>query len=493
MPTLAKAPVTAVILAAGQGTRMKSARPKVLHELCGRPMIHHVVDAAFAAGAASVVVVVGHGRDEVRAYLQAAFGERVRTAVQDVQAGTGHAVRCALPALALGGDAERVLVLYGDTPLLEPAELAGLGRALDVEPSAPLAMLTVRVPDPTGYGRIVRDQAGRVVRIVEHKDASADERAIDEINPGIYLARAGFLREAVGRLTPNNAQGELYLTDVVAMASAAGGVAPVVSRDAASLAGINDRAQLAAAEELLYGRIADAHRRAGATLRAGVRVDASVVVEPEAVIEHGVVLRGQTRIGAGARVDVGSVLTDVTVAEGATLKPYTIAQSSTIGARAQIGPFSHLRPDSHVEADAHVGNFVETKKTTLRRGAKANHLAYLGDGEIGEGANIGAGTIFCNYDGFRKHRTEIGAGAFVGSDSQIVAPVRIGDGAYVATGTTVTRDVPAGALAISRVRQENKEGYADRLKGRLAQGAKAAHSQQTAKSETTAEPEKKGS
>ncbi len=470
MSTPAESPVTAVILAAGQGTRMKSARPKVLHELCGRPMIHHVVDAAFAAGAADVIVVVGHGRDEVTAYLAGAFGGRVRTAVQDVQQGTGHAVRCALPALSPSAD--RVFVFYGDTPLLDPVELAQLPRALDTDASAPLALLTVRVADPTGYGRIVRDAGGRVVRVVEQKDATPAERAVDEVNPGIYLARAAFLREAVAALTPNNAQGELYLTDVIEMAAPAGGVAPVLVKDAASLAGINDRAQLAAAEDLLYGRVADAHRRAGATVRTGARIDAGVAVGPDAVIEHGVVLRGKTHVGAGARIDVGSVLTDVTVAAAAVLKPYTIGQSATIGERAQIGPFSHLRPDSRIEADAHIGNFVETKKTTVRRGAKANHLAYLGDGDIGEGANIGAGTIFCNYDGFKKHRTDIGPGAFIGSDSQIVAPVRIGAGAYVATGTTVTRDVPDGALAISRVRQENKEGYAERLRGRLKAGDK---------------------
>ena len=470
MPTHPNVPSTAVILAAGQGTRMKSARPKVLHELCGRPMIHHVVNAALAAGAEDVIVVVGHGRDEVAAYLAGAFGGRVRTAVQETQQGTGHAVRCALPALSPSAD--RVFVLYGDTPLLDPAELGRLPQALDADPAAPLALLTVRVPDPSGYGRIVRDAAGRVVRVVEQKDATPAERAVDEINPGIYLARADFLREAVAALSPNNAQGELYLTDVIAAAARAGGVAPVTSRDAVSLAGINDRAQLAAAEDLLYGRIADALRRAGATVRAGARVDAGVSVEPDAVIEHAVVLRGATRIGRGARIDVGSVLTSVVVAAGAVVKPYTVAEESTIGELAQIGPFSHLRPSSHIEAEAHVGNFVETKKTTVRRGAKANHLAYLGDGDIGEGANIGAGTIFCNYDGFRKHRTDIGPGAFIGSDSQIVAPVRIGAGAYVATGTTVTRDVPDGALAISRVRQENKEGYADRLKARLKAGEK---------------------
>ena len=279
-------------------------------------------------------------------------------------------------------------------------------------------------------------------------------------------------REALAKITTDNAQGELYLTDIVAQAAKAGGAAVVVARDASSLVGINDRAQLAAAEEVLYGRIADRLRRGGVTIRTSARVDAGVVVEADAVIEHAVVLRGQTRVGAGARIDVGSVLTDVVVEAGASVKPYTVASQSSIGAGAQIGPFSHLRPDSQIEADAHIGNFVETKKTVVRKGAKANHLAYLGDGDIGEGANVGAGTIFCNYDGFRKHRTEIGPGAFIGSDSQIVAPVKIGAGAYVATGTTVTRDVPEDALAIGRVKQENKEGYAAKLKARLKDAAK---------------------
>lgn len=465
-----QAPLTAVILAAGQGTRMKSARPKVLHELCGRPMVHHVVEAAFAAGAADVVVVVGHGREEVQAYLARAFGDRVRTAVQETQRGTGDAVRSAMPQLRPEADA--VLLLCGDTPLLESAELGRLWSALGDNPGAPLGMLTAVLADPTGYGRILRDAAGKVVGIREHKDATPEERAITEVNPGVYVARTAFLREALGKLTTDNAQGELYLTDIVAQAAAAGGVAALVAKDHGSLAGINDRAQLAAAEEVLYGRIADGWRRKGATLRASARVEASVEIEPDAVIDHHVVLRGKTRVGAGAHIDVGSVLTDVTVAPGAVVKPYTVASQSSIGERAQIGPFSHLRPDSEIHAEAHIGNFVETKKTVVRKGAKANHLAYLGDGDIGEGANVGAGTIFCNYDGFRKHRTEIGPGAFIGSDSQIVAPVRVGAGAYVGTGTTVTRDVPDDALAIGRVRQENKEGYASRLKARLKDGSK---------------------
>ncbi|WP_437973120.1 bifunctional UDP-N-acetylglucosamine diphosphorylase/glucosamine-1-phosphate N-acetyltransferase GlmU [Sorangium sp. So ce295] len=452
---------------------MKSARPKVLHELCGRPMLHYVVDAALAAGASDVVVVVGHGREEVSAALDKAFGaqgKKVRTALQAQQRGTGDAVRCAM--LHIDATSEAVLILCGDTPLLDPEQLTQLRGALDRAGDAPIAMLTAEVSDPTGYGRILRDASGRVIGIREHKDATAEERAITEVNPGVYLARSGFLGRALAGLTTDNAQGELYLTDIVAQAAKAGGAAAVVARDVGSLVGINDRAQLAAAEEVLYGRIADRLRKSGVTIRTSARIDAGVAVEPDAVIEHAVVLRGRTRVGAGARIDVGSVLTDVVVEAGASVKPYTVASQSSIGAGAQIGPFSHLRPESQIEADAHIGNFVETKKTVVRKGAKANHLAYLGDGDIGEGANVGAGTIFCNYDGFRKHRTEIGAGAFIGSDSQIVAPVKIGAGAYVATGTTVTRDVPDEALAIGRVKQENKEGYATRLKARLKDAAK---------------------
>jgi bifunctional UDP-N-acetylglucosamine pyrophosphorylase/glucosamine-1-phosphate N-acetyltransferase len=457
-------PITAIVLAAGQGTRMKSAKPKVLHELCGRPMVDYVVLSAIAAGCADVVVVVGYGREALEKHLEGAFGSRVRIAVQEQQRGTGDAVRVALPALDPA--AERVLVLCGDTPLLDPAELVRLSAMLDG--GGPLAMLTATTEDPTGYGRILRDSQGRILAVREQKDASEEERRIREVNTGVYAARAAFLREAVTKLAPNNAQGELYLTDIVAIAANAGQtVASVEAKSAAALVGVNDRAQLAAAEDILHGRIADQLRRAGATVRTSARIDASVTVEPDAIIEHGVVLRGKTKIGAGARIDVGSVLTNVEVEAFAQVKPYTVATDSTIGASAQIGPFSHLRPESRIEADAHVGNFVETKKTILRRGAKANHLAYLGDGDVGEGANIGAGTIFCNYDGFKKHRTEIGEGAFIGSDSQIVAPVRIGKGAYVATGTTVTKDVPDDALAISRVKQENKEGYASRLKARL--------------------------
>lgn len=449
---------------------MKSAVPKVLHALAGRRMIDWVVEAALAAGAVDVVVVVGHGRDAVTAHLGERFGARVRVAVQEEQRGTGHAVSMAMPAVS--PDARAALLLYGDTPLVRSDDLARLIAARDSGDRA-LAMLTCTVDDPTGYGRILRDSAGRIACVREHRDASESERGVVEVNPGMYAARLDFLREALLGLTPNNAQGELYLTDVVSAAARHGEVASV-SAAAETLAGINDRAQLALAEDAAHARIAEAWRRSGATIRTSARIDASVVIEVDATIEHGVVLRGATRIGPGARIDVGCVLDDVDVGAGVTVLPYSVLRQSEIGERAQIGPFSHVRPDCTIGPEAHLGNFVEAKKTRLGRRAKANHLAYLGDGDIGEEANVGAGTIFCNYDGVQKHRTVIGARAFIGSDSQLVAPVTVGEGAYVATGTTVTRDVPAEGLAIARVKQENKDGYAPRLRGKLVAAAAAA-------------------
>lgn len=457
----------AIVLAAGQGTRMKSARPKVLHEIAGLPMVAWPIRAALSAGAARVVVVVGHGREEVEAALAARFDERVTTAVQSEQKGTGHAVRRALPALA-DFDGE-IVILYGDVPLLEPEAITALRAA---RADAPLALLTCRAPDPTGYGRILRDARGRVIAIREHKDASATERAIDEINSGVYAAQASFLREALEGLRADNAQGELYLTDIVTAAAERGGAASV-PWPLESASGVNDRAQLAEAAAIMRRRIAAQHARAGVTVRDldRVDIDADVEIDVDAILEPGVTLRGKTRIGRGARIDVGCVLTDVVVAPFAYLKPYTVATDSCIGEGAQIGPFAHLRPKSELGPDVHVGNFVETKNTSMARGAKANHLAYLGDGVIEEGVNVGAGTIFCNYDGFQKHVTVLEAGAFIGSDSQLVAPVRVGKNAYVATGTTVTRNVPADALAVGRARQENKEGYATRLRAKLKAAA----------------------
>ena len=450
----------AIVLAAGQGTRMKSSLPKVLHPVAGLPMVHHGVAAALGAGCAQVIVVVGHGRELVEASLKAAFGERVAFAIQLEQLGTGDAVRCGLAALPSG--VERVLVFYGDAPLIEAMDLAA---ALAVPGS--LVVATCSLANPFGYGRILRAANGELVAIREEKDCSIEERSITEINPGVYVFAAQFLRAALTKLEPKNAQGELYLTDVVAIAATAMTPAVPVAARAEVLVGCNDRAQLFDAEVALRERIHTRLRKSGVTVAAGALVDAGVVVEPDASIGPNVVLRGKTLVKSGARIDVGCVLDNVIVEAGAYLKPYSVAQDSVIGARAQVGPFAHLRPESHLGEDVHIGNFVETKKTTLAKGAKANHLAYLGDGVIGERVNIGAGTIFCNYDGFQKHTTTIEDDAFIGSDSQIVAPVTIGRGAYVGTGTTVTKSVPADALALSRTKQENKEGYAARLKARF--------------------------
>jgi bifunctional UDP-N-acetylglucosamine pyrophosphorylase/glucosamine-1-phosphate N-acetyltransferase len=460
MPKLA-----AIVLAAGQGTRMKSPVPKVLHPLAGRPLIHYSVRAVLDAGASDVVVVVGHGGEKVQAYLADTFGGAVRTANQAEQRGTGHAALMALPAL---GDVENTLVVYGDAPLVEVGDLRALAAALEGHPEAPMALLTCVLGDPTGYGRVLRDAKGRVLAIREHRDVRNEkERGIAEVNPGFYAARLSFLREALAELKPSNAQNELYLTDIVEAAGKKGG-AIALPTEAASLVGVNDRTQLAAVEASMHRRIIERLGRAGVTFRGDPRVDDSVEVEANVTLESGVVLRGKTTIRRGAVVDVGSVISDAIIDEGAHILPYSVVTQSRVGPRAKVGPFAHLRPGSEIGEEAHIGNFVETKKTLVRPRAKANHLAYLGDGDVGEDSNVGAGTIFCNYDGVTKHQTIVGRGAFIGSDSQLVAPVTIGEGAYVATGTTVTEDVPANALAIGRVRQQNKLGYATKLRTKLA-------------------------
>jgi bifunctional UDP-N-acetylglucosamine pyrophosphorylase/glucosamine-1-phosphate N-acetyltransferase len=472
IPPSGKNATAAIIMAAGQGMRMKSAIPKVLHPIAGRPLVHYPVRAAIEAGFDEVVVVVGHGRIEVAAYLTSAFDGRVGTAVQELQRGTGDAAR--VGQAALGPNIEIVLICNGDMPLLLDEDLGRVRRAFEgADSDHAMALATCELADPTGYGRVLRDPAGQIQEIREDRDLrTATEHETREVNPGIYVTSATFLREALGALQPNNTQGELYLTDIAAYARARGKRILAVPCRAEVLVGVNDRNQLVAAEVSMYERIARAWRTRGATVHSGARVDDGVVLADDVVIEAGASLRGATRVGRGTRVDVGCVLTDMTVGEAVVLKPYSVLAGSIVEAHAEIGPFTHIRPESFIGKNAHVGNFVEAKKTRIGEGAKANHLSYLGDGVIGSGANIGAGTIFCNYDGFQKHTTTIEAGAFIGSDSQMVAPVTVGEGAYVATGTTVTRDVPKGALALSRVRQDNKEGYADRLRARLAASKK---------------------
>ena len=465
MPTHSQATWSAIILAAGEGTRMKSSRPKVLHEIAGRALVSWVVQTALDAGAARCLVVVGHGADDVERELATRFGKRVEMVLQPERRGTGDAVRCAMEAdSALRG---RLVVLYGDCPLMPAGLLHELVDDSD-RAGASLGLVTAAVDDPGGYGRIVRNAAGDVLRIVEDRDCSDAEQAIKEVNPGLYAVEAAFLRKAIAQLTPNNAQGQLYLTDVVELAAQEGKVVDLRG-DMADLTGVNDQCDLAVAASTRRRRIAEELARSGVgvTDLDTLYVDAECEVEPGAALGANVHLRGQCVVRAGAHIDVGCVLTNVIVDKDANVLPYTVAADSTIGEGAQVGPFSHLRPQTQLGPRSKVGNFSETKKTTVGKGSKVNHLSYVGDGIIGEGVNIGAGTIFCNYDGEQKHTIVLEDGVFIGSDTQLIAPVTVKKGAYVASGTTVTRDVPEDALALSRAKQENKEGYAARLRARL--------------------------
>jgi bifunctional UDP-N-acetylglucosamine pyrophosphorylase/glucosamine-1-phosphate N-acetyltransferase len=440
---------------------MRSARAKVLHQLLGRPLVAYPIELARELGADPVIAVLGHQRAEVEAALGSRFGADVEVVEQTQRLGTGHALRMALPALRQARGL--MMVLYGDVPLLRRETLRAL---LAAARRGVLALVTTTPPDPTGYGRIVRDRSGAVLRVVEHRDASPDELAIGEINAGIYAGPVEFFRAAIAGLKPRNAAGEYYLTDVIARAAGSIGVRAVAA-DFRDVAGVNDRRQLAEAEGILRERI-NARWMAHATLRspATIEIEPDVIIERDAEIGRGVALRGRTRVGAGARIGDGVLLTDTQVAAGAEIKAYTVASEASIGRNAKVGPFAHLRPGSVLDEDVHVGNFVETKKTTLGRGSKANHLTYLGDTTVGRKVNVGAGTITCNYNGYEKTRTVIEDGAFIGSDSQLVAPVTIGKRAVVAAGATVTEDVPPGALAISRAAQVAVTGYAEKLAGR---------------------------
>ena len=472
-------------MAAGLGTRMKSDTAKVLHRIAGRPMLHWLVGAARTAGAERVVAILGHQHEAVKASLDASFGpgavespgsagtrrtpagsaEWITVAIQPEQRGTGHAVQCALPAVGGEPDDRIVVILSGDAPLLAPERIVALVRACAEAPSG-LALLST-VPDrDMPYGRVVRDARGVVERIVEHPDATPEQLKIRDTNASMYGVRLGHLRRDLQMLHANNAKGELYLTDLVAHAYPRGG-AIAIDAPFTEVAGINDRVDLAAMETEARRRINEAWMRAGVTMvdPRTTYIDADVgPLGRDVWLGPNVVLRGKTSLGDGVRIDAGSVLTDVHVAAATHVKPYSVLSEATVAERAQIGPFTHCRPGTRVDEDAHLGNFVETKKTHVMAGAKANHLAYLGDASVGQKANIGAGTITCNYDGVGKYKTTIEEGAFIGSDSQLVAPVTVGRGAYVGSGTTVTRDVPRGALALSRVKQVNVEGWADRFR-----------------------------
>jgi bifunctional UDP-N-acetylglucosamine pyrophosphorylase/glucosamine-1-phosphate N-acetyltransferase len=448
-----------VILAAGKGTRMKSAMPKVLHRAAGLPLIEWVLRAGDTLAPRSVVVVVGHKAEAVRDAVGNRLG--LRFATQEPQLGTGHALLQAEPELA--GAAGTLVLLSGDVPLLRPSTLAAL-VARHREAGAAATVLTAVLDRPEGYGRVVR-RDGRIAAIVEHKDASAAERAIGEINSGIYAFDLAPLFGALRQIGSSNVQGEYYLPDLVRIYRDRGlTVETVTLEDSREVLGVNSRGELAAVGAILRSTRNDELMASGVTLvdPAAVYIDPDVAIGEDTIIHPGVHLEGSTRIGSGCEIRSGVRIVNSTIEDGVVVNDFCVILDSTLRRGARVGPFAHIRPQSDVGEDAHVGNFVELKKTSMGRGAKANHLAYLGDATIGQKVNVGAGTITCNYDGTAKHPTTIEDGAFIGSDTQLIAPVRIGKGAYVAAGSSITDDVPPGSLAIARGKQVNKEGWVER-------------------------------
>ena len=439
---------------------MRSAIPKVLHSVGGRSLIHHAVVAAAAVAPDHLVVVVGHGRDQVKAHL-AEVAPEAATVVQDQQRGTGHAVDCALRDLPeLVGT---VLVTYGDVPLLTGETLVALVAEHERAGNA-VTILTARLEVPTGYGRIVRDASGTVTAVVEEKDATEEQRQVREINSGVYAFDAATLRAALARLTDTNSQGEHYLTDVVGIASSDGAtVGALLIDDAVQTEGVNDRVQLAALHRELNRRTVTAWMRAGVTVRdpETTWIDVGVTLEADTVLEPNTLLRGATTVATGAQVGPNTELVDTEVGARAEISN-TTSYSAIIGPEAIVGPYTYLRPGTRLGVGAKAGGFVEMKNAVIGDGAKVPHLTYVGDADVGEGANIGAGTIFANYDGVTKHHTDVGAHSFIGSDSVLVAPVQVEDGAYVAAGSTVTKRVGAGELAVARGQQRNIRGWVAR-------------------------------
>ncbi|MFG2329392.1 bifunctional UDP-N-acetylglucosamine diphosphorylase/glucosamine-1-phosphate N-acetyltransferase GlmU [Streptomyces sp. NPDC048604] len=465
-----------VVLAAGEGTRMKSKTPKVLHEICGRSLVGHVVSAARELDPENLVVVVGHAREQVSAHLDAHYAG-TRTAVQYEQNGTGHAVRMALQELGEAPDGT-VVVVCGDTPLLSGETLTALAATHAADGNA-VTVLTAEVPDSTGYGRIVRDAGtGAVTAIVEHKDASDEQRAIKEINSGVFAFDGRLLADALGKVRTDNSQGEEYLTDVLSILREAGHrVGASVAGDHREILGINNRVQLAEARALLNRRLLERAMTAGVTIvdPSSVLVDVTVTFERDAIVHPGTQLTGATHLGEDAEVGPNTRLNDTTVGAGARVDN-TVADSAVIGDRASVGPFAYLRPGTKLGVKGKIGTYVETKNAVIGEGTKVPHLSYVGDATIGEYSNIGAASVFVNYDGEKKHHTTIGSHCRTGSDNMFVAPVTVGDGAYTAAGSVITKDVPAGALAVARGQQRNIEGWVARKRpgSAAAQAAQAA-------------------
>ncbi len=444
--------LSVVILAAGKGTRMQSNMPKVLHKIAGKSMLQHVIDAAQQLQPEQMIVVAGHEIDQVRTSVSE---QNILIAEQSEQLGTGHAVDQALPLVTEGN---QVLVLYGDVPLIQKETLKQL---IDAQPKDGIGLLTVKLKDPSGYGRIIRNNEGRVTAIVEQKDASMDQLAISEVNTGILAVASHKLKQWLSNIDNNNAQGEYYLTDTIAMAANEGGVRACHPASPIEVEGVNSRVQLAQLERAFQKQQAETLMSEGVTLIDPARFDVrgSLSCATDVVIDVNLITEGEVTIGRGTHIGANCIIINSKIGANCVIKPNSIIEGAVIESECSVGPFARIRPGTQLAQGAFIGNFVETKNTIIGQNSKASHLSYIGDAEVGSGVNIGAGVITCNYDGANKHKTTIEDNVFIGSDSQLVAPVTIGKGATVGAGTTVTKDVTAGELCISRVAQKHIEGW----------------------------------
>ena len=445
--------VNFVILAAGKGSRMRSALPKVLHKLSGRSMLGHVVAAVESLGKAKKIIVTGHGAERVEQQFKSPTTIFIQ---QKEQLGTGHAVHMAVPELC--SDAV-VIVLYGDVPLIRPATIE---KILAVVTESTMGLLTINLDQPTGYGRIVRNTKGDITEIIEQKDASVEQLKITEVNTGVLALQSSQLSDWLPKITNNNAQGEYYLTDLVAIASEAGvEVISVNPESATEVEGVNNRVQLSQLERAHQRQLAEVLMESGTSLADPARFDqrGELSAGTDNFIDINCVFNGSVTIGSNVSIGANCQISDSTIGDGVSILPNTIIESSVVGDRAVVGPFARLRPGTKMESDTKVGNFVETKKTLVGKGSKINHLSYVGDAQLGENVNIGAGTITCNYDGVSKHKTDLGDGVFVGSNSTLVAPIKVDKGGFIAAGSTVTTEVPSDSLAVGRAKQRNIKGW----------------------------------
>ena len=445
--------VNFVILAAGKGTRMRSSLPKVLHKLSGRSMLGHVVAAVESLGEAKKIIVTGHGAEQVEQQFKSPTTIFTQ---QKEQLGTGHAVHMAVPELC--SDAV-VIVLYGDVPLIRPATIQ---KILAVVTESTMGLLTINLDQPTGYGRIVRNTKGDITEIIEQKDASVEQLKITEVNTGVLALQSSQLSDWLPKITNNNAQGEYYLTDLVSIAREAGvEIISVNPESATEVEGVNNRVQLSQLERAHQRQLAEVLMESGTSLADPARFDqrGELSAGTDNFIDINCVFNGSVTIGSNVSIGANCQISDSTIGDGVSILPNTIIESSVVGDRAVVGPFARLRPGTKMESDTKVGNFVETKKTLVGKGSKINHLSYVGDAQLGENVNIGAGTITCNYDGVSKYKTDLGDGVFVGSNSTLVAPIKVDKGGFIAAGSTVTTEVPSDSLAVGRAKQRNIKGW----------------------------------